>query len=125
MTEQQPSDELATIPTEDGAAFVPNGPGDLDVVKIYNEELEAYGESPRAGVPFLSGWEVVDPTPEVAAQVTSYDPGKHSVAEVVEYFQTAAVGEVEAIKALEGAEDGKGRTTILNWEPAPADSDES
>lgn len=114
MTEQQ-AEQLATIPTEDGGTLAPNGVGDLDIVKIYNEELDAYGESPRAGVPYLSGWEVVDPSPEEAERLTDYDPSTHSVGEVQSKLQESSEGERAAILALEEA--GKNRKTILSWEP--------
>lgn len=115
MTEQQP-EQLATIPTEDAGAQTPNGVGDLDIVRIFNEELQAYGEAPRAGVAFLAGWEIVDPTPEEAERLTDYDPSTHSAGEVTAYFEEASDGEVEAIKALESAEGGKQRKTVLSWE---------
>lgn len=110
MTEQQP-EELATIPTEDAGATPPNGPGSLDVVRIYNEELDAYGESPRAGLPFLQGWEVVEPTAEEAQAITSYDPAAHSIAEVNQHLEEHPE-ELSAILALE--REGKNRSTLIS-----------
>lgn len=124
MTEQ--SEQLATIPTEDAGQAEPNGPGDLDIVKIYNEELDSYGESPRAGVALLAGWEVVDPTPEEAQLVTSFDPSTHSVGEVTTKLAESSEAERDAIIALE--KDGKKRSTVLKWEPDSGEqtpSDES
>lgn len=118
MTDQAP-EQLATIPTVDAGVTPPLGPGDLDVVRIYNEDLDAYGESPRAGVKNLAGWEVVEPTVEEAAAITEFDPSGHNVSEVLEQLEGATEGEREAILALE--RDGKARTTILNWTPPDED----
>lgn len=113
MTDSAP-EQLATIPTVEDAVL-PNGVGDLDIVRIYNETLDAYAESPRAGVRQLQGWVIVDPTPAEAEQTTTYDPSTHSRDEVLEFFATASDAEVEAVQVLEAAEGGKQRTTVLNW----------
>lgn len=107
MTEQEP---LATIPTEDAGQFDPNGPGDLDVVRIYNPELDAYGESPRAGLKYLEGWEVVDPTPEEAEALTSYDPAAHTIGEIEQYLDQHPE-ELDAVLVLE--REGKARPTLI------------
>lgn len=108
MTEQP--QELETLPTEDAGTAVPNGPGDLDVVRIYNKDLDAYGESPRAGVPYLSGWEVVEPTAEEAKAVTSYDPATQTIKEVDAYLDEHPE-ELGAVLALE--REGKNRPTLI------------
>jgi hypothetical protein len=84
---------------------------DVSLVKIYHSELDAYGEAPRAGVRFLTGWEVVDPTPAEAATQTSYDPSGHSVSEVLEQLDRSGESEKAAILALERA--GKARVSVL------------
>lgn len=124
MTDTAP-EPLATVPTADAGAQVANGTGDLDIVRIYNEELDAYGESPRAGVPQLNGWVVVDPTPAQAEQLTTYDPAAHSRDEVLAHFETISDTEVDAIKVLEQEGPGaKNRKTVLEWERQEPESSE-
>lgn len=119
-------DQLAVLPATD-EQFAANGPGDLDVVRIYNAELDAYGQSPRAGVPYLRGWEVVEPTAEQARVTAPFDPGTMTVAEVLARFDGSdgaaplTAGEREAVVALEGAPDGKHRKTVLEWQPPDGD----
>lgn len=105
MTEEQ----LATVPEPQEPA-ADYGSDDLAIVKIYHAELDAYGEAPRAGVRLLAGWEIVDPTAAEARQVTDYDPGNYSVAEVNRKLAEVSDPEREAILALERS--GKDRSTI-------------
>lgn len=117
-------EQLATIPTEDAGAALPNGPEDLDIVRIFNPETEQYGECPRAGVKYFAGWEVVDPTPAQAEQTTTYDPSAHTAAEVIEFLESASAAEREAVLVLE--QEGKSRKTVLEWQPSPEpDGDDS
>lgn len=124
MTEQVGEQELATIPTEDaGASPTVFGTGDLDIVRIYNKDLDAYGECPRAGVSNFAGWEIVDPSPEEAAAAIAWDPKDYGRDEVLLKLNDPATtdGEREAILALEAADGGKNRKTILEWEPSGSD----
>jgi len=109
MTDEQ-EPQLATIPQPEEEPLV-YGSDDTALVRIYNAELDAYGESPRAGVKYLPGWEIVDPTPEEAARATDYDPSAHSASEVVAHLEEVPQSEREAIIALE--KDGKNRSTIV------------
>lgn len=108
MTE--PNETLATIPTEDAGAVLPNGPDGLDIVRIYNEELDAYGESPREGVKNFEGWVVVEPTVEEAEQITTYDPAEHSIPEINDHLAEHPE-ELEAVLAKE--REGKDRPTLI------------
>ena len=109
MTEEQLAVESEPVD------IVSYGSDDTSIVKIYHKDLDAYSEAPRAGVQYLQGWEIVDPTPEQAAEATPYDPSAHSVSEVNAYLESAPEGERQAVLVLE--RDGKNRSTILSrWE---------
>lgn len=48
------------------------------------------------------------------------NPADHTVADVTVAMAQMAPEQVESVKAAEGAEDGKKRKGILEWEPAPS-----
>ncbi len=104
MTEEQ----LAVVPQPEDTIVYEDG--DVAVVRIYNKDLDLYGESPRAGVKYLEGWEIVDPTPVEAERRTDYDPSQYSVAEVNKHLTEVTPTEAEAILVLE--REGKNRSTI-------------